>query len=119
MALRFVLDEHLRGPLWRALPKHNAAGILVVDVERVGDPPGLPLASPDTEVLLWSARNDRLLLTRDWNTMPGFLADLLRQGFHSPGVLLLRDGFTLAEWVEHIAHGGDPTEYQDQAQFVP
>ena len=29
MALRYVLDEHLRGPLWRAIQQHNATGVLV------------------------------------------------------------------------------------------
>jgi hypothetical protein len=27
MPLRFLLDEHLRGPLWQAIQDHNAAGV--------------------------------------------------------------------------------------------
>jgi hypothetical protein len=43
MALRYVLDTHLRGPLWRAIQWHNSAGINPLDVVRVGDPSDLPL----------------------------------------------------------------------------
>jgi hypothetical protein len=41
--IRFVLDEHLRGPLWRAGQRHNARAEDPIDVVRVGDPPDLPL----------------------------------------------------------------------------
>ena len=47
MAIRFVLDEHLRGPLWRAVQRHNARAEDPIDVVRVGDLPDLPLGSDD------------------------------------------------------------------------
>jgi hypothetical protein len=47
MPLRYVLDEHLRGPLWRALQWHNSAGVYPVDVVRVGDLVDLPLSADD------------------------------------------------------------------------
>lgn len=37
MPLRFVLDENQRGPLWRAVIRHNQAGSYPLDVVRVGD----------------------------------------------------------------------------------
>jgi hypothetical protein len=70
MAIRFVLDEHLRGPLWRAVQRHNARAEDSIDVVRVGDPPDLPLGSDDAAVLAWAERERRILVTCDKNTMP-------------------------------------------------
>ena len=99
MALTYVLDEQLRGPLWRALQQHNAGGVDVVDVVRVGDPPDLPLGTPDPDLLLWAEGTGRVLVTMDWNTMPGHLALHLQNGHHSPGIILLRPGHTLPQLV--------------------
>jgi hypothetical protein len=82
----FLLDEHLRGPLWVAILRHNRQGGLLLDAGRVGDPPDLPLASPDPTILLWAEREGRILLTEDVHTMPGPLAQHLQGGHHSPGV---------------------------------
>jgi hypothetical protein len=38
MALSYLLDEDLRGPLWRHIGRHNSRGANVIDVTRVGDP---------------------------------------------------------------------------------
>jgi hypothetical protein len=83
--LRFLLDEHLRGVLWLAIIRHNAQGGLPIDAVRVGDPPDLPLGSSDPEILRWAEREGRILLTQDVHTMPGFLAQHLQAGNHSPG----------------------------------
>jgi hypothetical protein len=64
MALTYVLDEHLRGALWHALRQHNAGGVNVVDVDRVGDPPDLPLGTTDPDLLLWAEREGRVVVTQ-------------------------------------------------------
>ena len=70
MVLRYVLDEHLRRRLWKALRKHNSRGIDLVDVIRVGDSLSLALGTDDRKVLLWAERKRRILVTRDARTMP-------------------------------------------------
>src|SRR3990172_93648 len=93
MPLGFVLDEHLRGPLWLAILRHNLrGGELALDVVRVGDPPDLPLAAGDASVLLWAEREARILITEDRQTMLGHLRDHLAAGHHSPGILIPRAG---------------------------
>lgn len=42
MALVFLLDEHLRGPLWNAIERHNGGGEYVIDAIRVATPPTCP-----------------------------------------------------------------------------
>jgi hypothetical protein len=122
MPLRFVLDENLRGVLWPAFQQHNAAGVDVVDVTRVGDPPDLPLGTSDSDVLAWAEREGRIVVSWDCNTMPGHLQDHLDQGRHSPGVIILRPGFTIAVLVGILvvaAHASDPLEFRDQVRFLP
>ena len=54
MSLRFVLDEHLRGPAWSAVRRHNATAESPLDVVRVGDPDCIPLGTDDPAILLWA-----------------------------------------------------------------
>jgi hypothetical protein len=72
MPLRFVFDENQRGLLWRAAVRHNQAGVFPLDVVRVGDPTDLPLGSNDPDVLRWSEREDRILVSYDKTTILPF-----------------------------------------------
>src|SRR5215831_15765544 len=103
MALRFVIDEHWRGPLWRAIQHHNAAGAYPIDAERVGDPPDLPLGTLDPDLLIWAEREGRIIVTDDKSTLVTYLTQHLQAGRHSPGVILIRPGFTLGQLMFELA----------------
>src|ERR1700682_247658 len=92
MPLRFLLDEHLRRRLWRAVVSHNAAGIDLLDVMRVGDPVDLPLGSVDPDMLVWAEREHRILISRDKRTLPTHLVNHLNAGRHSPGIFIILPG---------------------------
>src|SRR4051794_28782570 len=100
--LRFVLDEHLRGPLWSAIARHNALGGLPIDAARVGDSSDLPLGSGDDAILLWAERESRILITEDVRTMPAHLTRHLESGHQSPGVFVLSIGFSIKEILSHL-----------------
>jgi hypothetical protein len=120
--VRYLLDEHLRGPLWAEVQRHNAAGLDLIDVVRVGDPPDLPLGSADPDILLWAEREGRVLVSADRKTMAGHLANHLRAGCHSPGVFILRPGWTARAVVDYLvlfAHAGDPASIADRSDFIP
>jgi hypothetical protein len=122
MPLSYVLDEHLRGPLWRLFLLHNRRGRDVVDVTRVGDPADLPLGTRDPALLLWAEREGRILVTRDSKTMPGHFADHLAAAHHSPGVMMLKPFASLrevAEWLIVAAHASEPHEWVDQITYIP
>lgn len=122
MALRYVLDEHLRGPLWRALVSHNNSGHYPLDTVRVGDAADLPLATEDPEILLWAEREQRILVTHDPDTMPIHLQAHLRAGHHSPGVFMVRHRATLLQVVTFLvdaAYASRPEEWRDGLWFVP
>ena len=74
MPLKFLIAEHLRGVLWRALGRHNSAGLELLDAIRVGDAPDLPLGSHDPEILFWAEREGRLLISRDASSLFGHLS---------------------------------------------
>ncbi len=123
MPLRYLLDEHLRGPLWRATLRHNAMDPgFPLDVVRVGDPHDLPLGLADPLILAWAERNDRILVTRDSRTIPAHLASHLLDGGHSPGIVMLRPNCSLQVVVAQLvlaAHASDPAEWRDRITYVP
>ena len=102
MALSFVLDEHFRGPLWTAVQRHNLRGQFVLNAVRVGDVPNPPLSSDDPTVIAWAGDAGRLLVTEDRRTIPGYLANWVAAGNHSPGILMVCPNSRLAEVVEYL-----------------
>jgi hypothetical protein len=74
------------------------------------------------DVLVWAEREGRILITEDKHTMPTHLANHLKGGQTSPGVLMLRAGCTLREVVDCLelaAHAGEPSDYADAITFIP
>lgn len=122
MPLRYVLDEHLRGPLWRAIRQHNRGSTYPIDVLRVGDAVDLPLGSPDPDILLWAEREGRVIVSLDKGTMLGFLANHLHSGHHSAGVYIVRLHATIPRIVDHLvisAYLADPVLLQDSYEYIP
>jgi hypothetical protein len=52
MALRYVLDENLRGPFWAAMRRANARRALPLEIACVGEEIELPLGISDPEFLV-------------------------------------------------------------------
>lgn len=63
MSIRFLLDKHLRGPLWQAILRHNLSGQPLLDALRVGDAPEIPLGVSDSTIIAWAERENRLLVS--------------------------------------------------------
>jgi hypothetical protein len=51
MALRYLLDENLRGPLWAALGRVNARRAVPLEIACVRERIELPLGMSDPELL--------------------------------------------------------------------
>ena len=122
MPLAFLLDEHMRGPLWKAIQRHNNQSEYSIDAARVGDPPDLPLRSADPEILLWAERENRIVITLDEKTIPNHLAHHLKAGRHSPGVFIIRETTSLAgviSFLEAVAHASEAHEWRDSIEYIP
>jgi hypothetical protein len=122
MSFRFLLDEHYRGILWRAVQGHNARGVHAIDVVRVGDLPDLPLGSKDPDILIWAEREGRVVVTRDRKTMATHLARHLQAGRISPAVLFVRRRSALPLIVGALvlyAYAGDQLALQNRIEYIP
>ncbi len=122
MPLTYVLDEHLRRHLWSAIRKHNSASVFTIDVARVGDSIELPLGSTDLELLRWAEKENRIVVTRDRNTIPTHLRAHLQAGHRSAGVFILRRQAKVEQIVDHLvlaAYAADPLTFQDRYDFIP
>ena len=121
MALRYLFDEHLRGTLPQVVVRQARRYGFLVEVEQVGAPPGLPLGTPDAELIHWAEANDWVLVSRDVRTLPVHLERHLAAGGHSPGIFIARGRLNveLAEWLVLMAFAANPEEYRDRVTFVP
>jgi hypothetical protein len=120
-AIRYVIDENLRGFILRYLTRHNAKGLYPIDVVRVGDEDGPPLSVSDPEMLIWTERSERILISHDFKTLPGHLADHLAAGRHSPGIFIARAApeREIVEFLVVAAYASKPEEWQDQITVIP
>lgn len=122
MALAYVLDEHLRGPLWRAIGRHNSTSSVSIDVVRVGDVDVPPLGTLDPDLLIWSEATNRIIVTFDKGTMPKHLAEHLLSGNRAPGIFVIREHQNLKEVVEFLAFAAEASEefeWQDRIVYIP
>lgn len=121
MALRYLLDEHLRGTFGKVIRRHNLVSEMPLDVVRIGDVDDLPLGSPDPQVLRWAEREDRILVTQDRRSMGRHLMAHLASGHHCPGIFMLRPGASYRGAVEFLmlaAYASSAGEWRDQIHFV-
>jgi hypothetical protein len=121
MPLTYLLDEHVRGLLWRHVRRHNALGRPWIDASHVGDPSGLPLGTLVPDILAWCQRQGRILVSRDKSSLSTHLKAHLASREHSPGIFLLRD-VALPEIIDFLscaAHASEPEEWRDRVVLIP
>lgn len=95
--LRFVLDADVPGALRKGLRRHHGS----IDVIRVHEA-GLRTA-PDDKILEWAAQNNRILVSRDPQTMIRAARDRLASGQPMPGLLVLKENCQIGLAIEQIA----------------
>lgn len=79
--LRLASDADVHGDIIRGLRRRLPA----IDLVRAQD--ALPEGAPDREVLAWAARENRVLITNDRNTMVGFAYERIAAGEPVPGIV--------------------------------
>jgi predicted nuclease of predicted toxin-antitoxin system len=91
-----------------------------IDVERVQDV-GL-LGIDDREILAWAAEQNRVLVTRDRGTIPGFLNERLRRGERVAGVIMVRERLPLGQLIEElliVAYCSFDGELENRIEYLP
>lgn len=114
--LKLLGDENFDGDILRGLYRRRPD----LDIVRVQDV-GLA-ATPDREILDWSAREDRIVLTHDRDTMPNCAFERVRAGQSMPGMFLVSDLMPLGQAIDEILLAVDclaPEECRDFVRFFP
>lgn len=89
-----LLDENFNGNVTRGLIRRRP-NIDLIDAREVG------LGGEEDPVVLgWAARDGRVLVTHDVNTMPGFAYERIAAGLPMPGVIIVPDQMPIGPAIE-------------------
>jgi hypothetical protein len=115
--LRLASDADIHGEIVRGLRRR----LPQIDLVRLQD--ALPEGTPDREVLAWAARENRVLITNDRNTMIGFAYERVAAGEHVPGVIATTIEQSIGSTIDDIlllAEAMPEEEIRDQVVvFLP
>ena len=114
MPVKLVADENFQTAIVRGLLKRQPE----LDVVRVQDV-GL-CGVEDPEILEWASRQQRVLLTHDFNTVIEFAYNRLIAGQPMPGVIEVRQSASIGQSIKDILL---LTEFEEecrgQVRYVP
>lgn len=94
--LRLASDADVHGDLIRGLRRRQPK----IDLVRAQDV--LPAGTRDVEVLAWAARENRVLVTNDRNTMVGFAYQRVAAGEPVPGVIATTNEQSIGSAIDDI-----------------
>jgi len=124
MPLPFLIDEDTRdAALWDAIQRFNVTSPdWAIDAIRVGDEGAPGLGTLDPDVLDWSVKAGRIIVSRDASTLIAEHDEMVARGTWTPGLLIVRRGFSIPEVVEYlslVSHVGRPDEFSCKRDFIP
>jgi hypothetical protein len=94
--MRLLADENFHGDVLRGLlrlePKLDILRVQDMDLYQTADP----------VVLEWAAKENRILLTHDVQTMTKHAYDRIRADLPMPGVIEVRDDLPIGQAIEEI-----------------
>ena len=92
-----------------------------LDIVRVQDTEMYQAA--DQDLLQWLIRENRILLTHDVRTMPGFFYELVRQNISVPGIIEVnREKVSIGEIIDQLEllFGASTTdEFENRVRYIP
>jgi hypothetical protein len=114
--LRLLSDHNFNGRILRGL-RRRLSGLDVVMALDVG------LASiDDLELLEWAANEDRIVLTHDVNTIPGFAYQRVHNGASMPGVFLVPKSMPIGQAIDDLelaVQALNPDDCKDLVTYFP
>jgi hypothetical protein len=114
--MRVLADENFHGDVLRGLLRVEPK----LDVVRVQDTE--IYQAPDPVVLEWAAKQNRILLTHDVQTMTKHAYDRVRAGLSMPGVIEVRDDMPLGQVIDEILttlFASKPGELENTVTYIP
>jgi hypothetical protein len=114
--MRFAADENFRGDILNGLLRSYPE----LDIVRVQD---TEMYQADDQALLnWCAAENRILITHDVRTIPGFLNERVRLELPVPGVIEVAQGISAGQAIEELAVmllAGNPADFENLVRYVP
>jgi Domain of unknown function (DUF5615) len=113
--LRLLSDECFEGKIVRGL-RRLRPDLDLVRVQEVG-----LQGKDDPEILAWAASQNRVLLTHDRQTVPGFAYARVHAAESMPGVFIIDDKIRVREAIDAVllADGAsEQAEWRDQVVFL-
>ena len=114
--LRLLTDQNFNGRVLRGLRRRLAE----LDLVRAFDA-GLA-GSADPDLLEWAAKEDRIVVSHDVNTMPAFAYDRVRGGQSMPGVFIVPTSVAIGQAIDELEFAVEAMsaeECRDQVIFFP
>jgi Domain of unknown function (DUF5615) len=114
--LRLISDQNFSGRILRGI------GLRIPDLDLVRALDAGLAKAPDSVLLQWAAEEDRILLTHDVNTIPGFAYDRVRAGLEMPGVFLVDSHMAIGKAIDQLVvviECSTPEEWKDRVEFFP
>src|SRR5438132_13948058 len=94
--LRLLSDENFPGAVIRGLLLRRP-GLDLVRVQDVG-----LIGEEDPAILAWAAADNRIVLTRDYRTMPDFANDRVTAGEPMPGLFVVSSAMPVRRAIDEI-----------------
>jgi hypothetical protein len=114
--LRALSDENFNADVLRGL-RLRQADLDIIEVQAT------PIrGADDPTVLEFASRDNRVLLTHDRTTMPGFAYDRLKAGIPMAGVIVVNDRMPIGKAIEQvqiILTCCDPPDLSGVVVYVP
>jgi len=114
--LPLATDNDVHGAIIRGMRRRRAD----IDLVRVHDA-GL-MRAPDPDILEWAAREGRILITEDVNTMVGYAWDRVNAGLPMPGVIVRGKLVPIRQAIDDlllVAFGGAADDFKHQVTYLP
>jgi hypothetical protein len=114
--MRFAADENFDGRILQGLQRR----LPTLDIIRIQDTVMYQL--PDPELLDQLAQEDRILLTHDVRTMPGFVYERVRAGQPMPGIIEVHRSTPIGQAIDELEillGAGQPDDFENQVRYVP
>jgi hypothetical protein len=110
--LRLLTDQNFNGRILRGLRRRVAS----LDVVRTFDAGLASLEDPD--VLEWAAKEERIVVSHDVNTMTAFAYNRVRMGVAMPGVFIVPTSMAIGQAIDELEFAVDEFSAADCSNRV-
>ena len=114
--VRILTDNDFHGRIIRGLLRRRP-GFDVIRVQDIG-----LAGAMDPEILVWAAENDRIVATRDHNTMIGYARARMAAGEVMPGLFVVDHSAPIGRTLDTLLLIDDDSqhsEWSNRIEFLP